>query len=98
MEANKNKLINKNVSSVNAVKRDDRFDKLEEFKLFPNKKNSSIYEPSSASKVSTSRSKYDDKSFEFNRNSLNSSDNRRSSMNTEPGLSAFGSMANQYKK
>ena len=78
VEANKNKLINKPVQPMTtiAAKRDDIFNK-EDFKLFPNKKNSSIYEPSSASKVSTSRSKYDDKSFEFNssinRNSLTAS-------------------------
>lgn len=46
-----------------AAKKDDVMFNKEDFKLFPNKKNSSIYEPSSASKVSTSRSKYDDKSF-----------------------------------
>ncbi len=43
---------------------------MEEFKLFPNKKNSSIYEPNSASNTkggSTSRSHHDEKSFEFNK-------------------------------
>ena len=29
----------------NHEKKESNFDKLEEFKLFPNKKNSSIYEP-----------------------------------------------------
>ena len=57
VEANKNKLINKNKPATSTVKKNDYFSKLEEFKEFPNKKNSSIYEPSSASKMSTSRSK-----------------------------------------
>lgn len=79
VEANKNKLINKPIQPMTtiAAKREDLMFNKEDFKLFPNKKNSSIYEPSSASKVSTSRSKYDDKSFEFNssinRNSLTAS-------------------------
>lgn len=30
---------------MGAIKKDNNFDKVEEFKLFPNKKNSSIYEP-----------------------------------------------------
>jgi hypothetical protein len=82
VEANKNKLINKATQPATTTSKANEILSLkEEFKLFPNKKNSSIYEPSSASKVSTSRSKYDDKSFEFNvagRGSLNSSsDNRR---------------------
>lgn len=98
VEANKNKLINKPIQPMTtiAAKRDDILFNKEDFKLFPNKKNSSIYEPSSASKVSTSRSKYDDKSFEFNssvnRNSLTASENaRRTGSSSVHQASSFGS-------
>lgn len=48
VEANKNKIVSGNTRFAN-VKKDTNFDKLEEFKLFPNKKNSSIYEPNTGS-------------------------------------------------
>jgi hypothetical protein len=63
------------------VKKQDNFDKPEEFKLFPKKKTSSIYDQSSsASKPLTSRSDTGEKSFEFsvNRPSYNQKDQRPS--------------------
>ncbi len=109
VEANKNKLINKPIQPLTTIagRRDEIMFNKEDFKLFPNKKNSSIYEPSSASKVSsTSRSKYDDKSFEFqndkNRSSLSSSENVKrvinnnlvvSSQQQQPQQSSRGSIS-----
>lgn len=43
VEANKGRIVAGN--RFIHPKKDNNFDKLEEFKLFPNKKNSSIYEP-----------------------------------------------------
>jgi hypothetical protein len=103
VEANKNKLISKPVQPATTTAKSNEvlFNK-EDFKLFPNKKNSSIYEPSSASKISTSRSKQDDKSFEFNRNSLTSSENVRrnpiSSTITNTQTSSFGSSSKEQSK
>ena len=67
VEANKNRIVATNTRFGN-TKKETNFDKLEEFKLFPNKKNSSIYEPNTASKgASTNRSHQEDRSFEFNK-------------------------------
>lgn len=62
VEANKNRLVAKN-RFANPIKKQTYFEKLEEFKLFPDKKNSSIYEPSQSKGGSTSR----EKSIQFNR-------------------------------
>lgn len=43
VEANRGRIVTG--SRYGNHKKDTNFDKLEEFKLFPNKKNSSIYEP-----------------------------------------------------
>ena len=46
VEANKGKLVGNGMKfGQKNEKKESNFDKLEEFKLFPNKKNSSIYEP-----------------------------------------------------
>ena len=45
VEANKGKLVGQARFQTRQREKDSNFDKLEEFKLFPNKKNSSIYEP-----------------------------------------------------
>lgn len=73
VEANKNRIVTGSTRFSN--KRDSNFDKLEEFKLFPNKKNSSIYEPSSSAKGSgTHRSNaHDDKSLESRHNDRSAS-------------------------
>lgn len=64
VQANKVKLISANGQGSKVVKKQDNFDKLEEFKLFPNKRNSSIYENTPTnSKTLTSRSGTEDKSF-----------------------------------
>jgi hypothetical protein len=60
VEANKNRIVTN--TRFGNTKKETNFDKLEEFKLFPNKKNSSIYEPNTASNAkggSTSRSHHD---------------------------------------
>jgi hypothetical protein len=82
VEANKNKLVSGNNLANKIVKKQDNFDKPEEFKLFPKKKTSSIYDQStsSVSKPLTSRSDTGEKSFEFsiNRPSYNQKDQRPS--------------------
>lgn len=81
VEANKNKLVSGSTLASKIVKKQDNFDKPEEFKLFPKKKTSSIYDQSSsASKPLTSRSDTGEKSFEFsvNRPSYNQKDQRPS--------------------
>lgn len=104
VEANKNKLINKPIhpATTTAAKSNELLFNREDFKLFPNKKNSSIYEPSSASKLSTSRSKNDDKSFEFNHNnrtSLASSDNAtKTPLNSNSLSKAQTSLASNSKE
>ena len=47
VQANKGKLVGTGMrfGQKNQEKKESNFDKLEEFKLFPNKKNSSIYQP-----------------------------------------------------
>jgi 5'-AMP-activated protein kinase catalytic alpha subunit len=81
VEANKNKIVSS--TRFGNAKKETNFDKLEEFKLFPNKKNSSIYEPNTASNTkggSSSRSHQEDKSLEFNKGdksiSIEQSDNK----------------------
>jgi hypothetical protein len=70
VEANKNKLASG--ASRIGRKPDSNFDKLEEFKEFPKKKNSSIYDQSSSNSkgAMTSRSGVDGKSFEISRHSF----------------------------
>jgi hypothetical protein len=81
VEANKNKLVSGNNLANKIVKKQD-FDKPEEFKLFPKKKTSSIYDQStsSAPKPLTSRSDTGEKNFEFslNRPSYNQKEQRPS--------------------
>lgn len=78
VEANKNKLVAGTTTNRFNRKNDANFDKLEEFKIFPKKKTSSIYEPpGSNSKPMTSRSGVEDHSFDFNRHSFTASDNPR---------------------
>ncbi len=61
VEANKGKIAANRFSNP---KKQSNFDKLEESKLFPNKKNSSIYEPSNRGN-STNRS--EEKSLQYNK-------------------------------
>jgi hypothetical protein len=69
VEANKNKLVANTVNNRFARKNETNFDKLEEFKLFPKKKTSSINDSMNKAPL-TSRSGVEDKSFEAGRNSF----------------------------
>jgi hypothetical protein len=65
VEANKSKLVSGNTLANKITKKQDNFDKLEEFKIFPKKKASSIYDQNTSVNKSalTSRSDTDEKPF-----------------------------------
>ena len=79
VEANKGRIVT-GQGRTNPKK--DNFDKVEDFKLFPNKKNSSIYEPSPSRGTSTKRSEGDERSFNQSKEKSNSIDRRNISINS----------------
>ena len=79
VEANKNRIVS---GGGRAHPKKDNFDKMEDFKLFPNKKNSSIYEPSPSRGTSTKRSEPEERSFHQSKEKSNSIDRRNISINS----------------